>query len=448
MTSCSGARADGFREVLGPVQPVALLCSEAIRPTMAGIGIRYLEMAKRLPSSGVPVRLLSPFTSEEERQWVQQQLPNVAVTTYDGGALGPAVSGCRAIVAQGQFANEVIHQGVDLPLVVDLYDPWLIENLHYVDTLGLDPYRNDHATWMLQLSAGDMFLCSSQEQQLFYSGLLVATGRVNPVAMQEDPALDRLLRIVPFGIPEHVAEHQPVLGDRGEGERRILFGGLYDWYDPWPLLEGFRTVVLSGESAWRLFIVHNPNSGTPQELVKKVKVWIAQHGLEDNVKFLDWQPAERRYDLLRDVDVLAATHRDSLETRLSLRTRFLDALAVGCPILVTEGGTLSRRLVEHSAGWVVPEGDAYAIASALTEILGEDTESSLRSRRERVQGALSLKEDFSWQRVLAPLVEYLQDPWRDVTKGEFAASLPTLAPEDSLRFRLQRKLRRWAGGVW
>ncbi len=43
------------------------------------------------------------------------------------------------------------------------------------------------------------------------------------------------------------------------------------------------------------------------------------------VRLLDWVPAARRWDLLRDVDVLAAPHRPSLETRLSLRTRFLDA---------------------------------------------------------------------------------------------------------------------------
>ena len=62
--------------------------------------------------------------------------------------------GVGAVVAQGQLANDVVLECTELPTVVDLYDPWLVENLHYFETLGLDPYRNDHATWMLQMSRG------------------------------------------------------------------------------------------------------------------------------------------------------------------------------------------------------------------------------------------------------------------------------------------------------
>ena len=39
---------------------LALVCSEPIRERMAGIGIRYLEMARRLPALGVDTVLLSP----------------------------------------------------------------------------------------------------------------------------------------------------------------------------------------------------------------------------------------------------------------------------------------------------------------------------------------------------------------------------------------------------
>ena len=43
-----------------PVTPrVALLSSEPIRPRMAGIGIRYAELARRLPGLGIEVRLPS-----------------------------------------------------------------------------------------------------------------------------------------------------------------------------------------------------------------------------------------------------------------------------------------------------------------------------------------------------------------------------------------------------
>src|SRR6185503_9073864 len=106
----------------------------------------------------------------------------------------------------------------------------------------------------------------------------------------------------------------------------------------------------------------------------------------------DWVPAERRYDLLRDVDLLVAPHRPSLETRLSLRTRFLDALAAGCPVVTTEGGAMSRLLAEHRAGWLAPPGDAMALARRIAEALDDPGS--------RQAGAEALAAAFRWDRVL------------------------------------------------
>ena len=44
---------------------IALLSSEPIRSRMAGIGIRYLEFARRLPAHGIDVVLVSPAEPEE-----------------------------------------------------------------------------------------------------------------------------------------------------------------------------------------------------------------------------------------------------------------------------------------------------------------------------------------------------------------------------------------------
>ena len=44
---------------------VALVCSEPLRPRMAGIGIRYLEMAKALREHDFEILLLSPASAEE-----------------------------------------------------------------------------------------------------------------------------------------------------------------------------------------------------------------------------------------------------------------------------------------------------------------------------------------------------------------------------------------------
>jgi glycosyltransferase involved in cell wall biosynthesis len=411
---------------------IALLSSEPVRPRMAGIGIRYLELARRLPAAGVEIVLISPAEPAETK--ALEGLGEVEVRRFERGRLAALLADCDGAVAQGQLANDLLIEAPGLPAAIDLYDPWLIENFAYVSTLGLDPYRNDHATWTLQMSRGDFFLCSSEEQRSFYLGFLAALGRVNPERTAGDPDLATLIAPVPFGVPDELPPHRPVLPPRAAGEARLLFGGLYDWYDPWTLLDA---LAVFGRTEWTLLLIRNPNpEGTPQRLLAEVEARCRSLGWwGSRVQAIDWVPADRRYDLLRDVDLLVAPHQPSLETRLSLRTRFLDALAAGCPVVTSAGGAMSRLLAEHRAGWVVPPGDAAALARAVGEAL--DAPDS------RQAGARELLAAFRWDRVLAPLVRFCREPRVDETKERFGRRPATVAPPDRLAFRLRRKLRLW-----
>jgi glycosyltransferase involved in cell wall biosynthesis len=412
---------------------IALLSSEPLRARMAGIGIRYLELARRLPRPSLEVVVFTPGDPGE--------VPEVPceVRAFDPACLPGLLSDCDAVVAQGQLANDLLLAGPDVPVAIDLYDPWLVENLSYLASLGLDPYRNDHATWVLQMSRGDFFLCSSEEQRLFYLGFLAALGRVNPVRVEQDPDARDLIATVPFGVPDEVPEHRPFLEPAPPGTFTILFGGLYDWYDPWTLLAALEGLP---DPDWRLLFVESPNpESTPQELLGEVEGWCRRHSWwNTKVRSIPWVPADRRYDLLRDVDLLAAPHRPSLETRLSLRTRYLDALAVGRPVLLTQDGTIARLVVEHEAGWVVPPGSAEAVRRALMAVRNETPEAAARRQR----GAAALLAERSWDRALEPLVAFCLEPRVDSTKEGFAFRPPTTAPEEATALRLRRLRRRMA----
>lgn len=412
---------------------VGLLSTEAIRPTMGGIGVRYLELARRLPALGFDVVLASPGSRE---QAAECGLDPARVRPLEGQRVPEQLADRDVVVAQGQLANELVLGLPGTPSVIDLYDPWLVENLHYAETLGLDPWRNDHATWVLQLSAGDFFLCSSAEQRLFYLGFLTALGRVNPERLASDPTLEGLVGVVPFGVEPELPLHRPLLGERRSGERRLLFGGLYDWYDPFTALAALERLP---DVDVTLLVVRNPNpAGTPQALFARVEEHCRRRGWwGSRVLALDWVPAGRRFDLLREVDALVATHVPGLETDLAMRTRFLDALVAGCPAVSSAGGAVARLLAERDAGWVVPPRDPGALAGALAEVLGGGP--AVERRRAR---GLELARELSWERVLSPLAAFLAEPRRDPTKERFAFRPATVAPPDRLVFRLRRRLAR------
>ena len=124
---------------------------------------------------------------------------------------------CDAVVAQGQLANDLL---LDARPVCRWRSTSTTPGWSRTSTTsrpsGLDPYRNDHATWVLQLSRGDFFLCSSEEQRLFYLGFLAALGRVNPERVAEDPTSRGLIAPC-LRRARRAAAHRPVLPPRAPG---------------------------------------------------------------------------------------------------------------------------------------------------------------------------------------------------------------------------------------
>src|ERR1041385_8861915 len=178
---------------------VLLVCPEPLgRSQPAGIGIRFLEMRNVLAADGHDVTLLSaPVTPEQLR---------------DGSA------NADVAVVQGHITNDYFEHARAIPTVVDLYDPFIVENLHYDDERI---FAHDHATFLNSLLHGDLFLCASEAQRLFYLGALLSVGRVNPVTFEN---LEQLIRIAPFGVAARRAGEAPAPHRSG-----ILFGGIYDW---------------------------------------------------------------------------------------------------------------------------------------------------------------------------------------------------------------------------
>jgi glycosyltransferase involved in cell wall biosynthesis len=408
---------------------VGLICSEPLRERMAGIGVRYVELARRLPRADLDVVLV---TTGDPGDVPSVPLERENIRRFRPGRLAQVLAGCDAVVAQGELADHVLRELPALPTVIDLYDPWLVENLHYAGTLGHHVYERDFASWMLQLTSGDFFLCSSEEQRAYYLGFLTAIGRMNPQTFGDDRSLSRLIAAVPFGVPEELPAGRPLLPARRPDEKRILFGGIYDWLDPWPVL---RALERAEQPDWTLMFVRNPNpETTPQETWRRVEEWCRQRGWWGNrVLAIDWVRADRRFDLFRDVDALVVCHEHTLETQLSFRTRTLEALAAGCPVVATEGGGVSALLAHYGAGRVVPAGDAAAIAAALADIFD-------RPDPIVAAGARRLLQRFTWERVLEPLVEFCLAPRSDPFKR------PVPSGGLSTRSALRGYLRRLTGG--
>lgn len=434
---------------------VLLLCPEAGRPTMAGVGIRFWEMARHLGRRH-EVRLGFPNNLEELASGgTRARLAEAEIVRYDGTNLRELHAWSEAVVLHAHVSNlyfEHADPRVPRPLVVDLYDPFPIENLNYFPSLGDGTYRHDRATLERQLRQGDLFLCSSPEQRLFYLGMLYALGRLNPETYFADFALGNLVREVPFGIapPETAALDgvsaapapilRGVVPGIGPDDPILFFGGIYDWYDPMLLL-AILPALMARFPTLRVIFSANPNAAsTPQGTYAEVLAVAREAGwLDRHVFFVPWVAAGKRFELYREATVAVVLHRSRFEAEISLRTRVLDFLGAGLPVVATEGGAMSRRLAEEKMGWVVPGGDEAALTEALGELLAS---ALLRSEFAARGRAWAARHD--WDTVLAPLDEFLDAPRIDPHKQRYPpGSIPPPRSAGGFRQWVPGALRSW-----
>lgn len=407
---------------------IAVLAPEPIRPRMAGMGIRALELARAL-SEQFEVRLLVGNDPGQAREAAGE----IPVAAAPPGGLAEAARGASAAVVSGHAASAFFREAPGLPVAADLYDPFPVENLHYAALLGEETARHDRATLDLALARADFFLCASPEQRLFYAGALFSRGRISAGNFPADPSLSRLLAVIPFGAPE-----APARGDRSAGRQAagvpelgplVLFGGVYDWYDPQLLLEAWPEVLRRVPGA-RLLFFENPNpETTPQRVFESARRRARKMDPEGrSIAFSPWLPYSSRADLYAACDLLVSISSEGLETELSYRTRLLDAAWGGVPAVTVGGGSLARELAADGAAFECAR-DASALAAEVATLLSDS------ARRQR---AATVARQFaaarSWKTVAAPLAAWCREARVDPGR----LPLPAPARSGSLRSRLFR----------
>jgi glycosyltransferase involved in cell wall biosynthesis len=402
---------------------VMLVCPEPLgHGQPAGIGIRFIEIARVLRGDGHAVTVLSPDAGAVEG------CEAVALTAE---TLREVSTSADVAVLQGHVANAFFQVARPIPTVVDLYDPFIIENLHYFAERGDEVFRHDHATLMTSIARGDFFLCASEAQRHFYLGLFLAAGRLNPLLFERDPRLESILAIAPFGV-----QAAAPAGERDLRNPAILFGGIYDWYDPVAAIDA---VAIARESIPTLTVTftRHPNPDiTPQGRLADA-IAHAKKNRYDFVRFEPWAPYAQRAGFFSRFALALLTFPRSVETDLSMRTRVYDYLWAGIPIVTSPAPGTDEILLRYAAGSVIESGSPDDFARELVAILTDRLRYDAMSA-----GARRFIEEHQWSRTLEPLRAFCRSPRIDDTKDAFAPRAAELPPQPrSMLDRIRRRLR-------
>jgi glycosyltransferase involved in cell wall biosynthesis len=187
------------------------------------------------------------------------------------------------------------------------------------------------------------------------------------------------IRVIHDGVETDV--FRPLQGVEREPNRILFVGNSEDrnkgvYY----LLHALRR--LRGQVPFHLRLIHHPGSKGAERLMQEL-------GLQGRVSFLE--------DLSRD-DLVRQYNRAQLFVSPSLYEGFglpaAEAMACGTPVVATTAGALSEIVADGVTGIRVPPGDAQALATAISSLLGDPE----RCRTMGEAGVRHIRDRFSWER--------------------------------------------------
>lgn len=441
---------------------VLVISHDIVGPAMAGPGIRYVEISRAL-SHHFSVTLAVP-------QGSSPSLPDLRIVAYATGdwtSLQEYVDAADAVLLCGDtlFCFPEL-MNLSKPIIVDGYDPHTVESLlmnaHLPSEEQLRSYRHRLGLMRLQCLAGDFFICASEVQRDWWLGHLESHGRVNPYTVRQDGSLRRLIDVVPFGLPSQpfpseFAIHASDLGN--EHEAIVLWGGgLWEWLDPLTAVAAMPDILARVPSARLLFPgTRHPNPDVPEmPKVAACRALAEELGLNgDQVRFGSWVPRLDWAGYLARASVGLSLHPDTIETHLAFRSRVLDYVWAGLPMVVTRGDVTSQLVEEYQLGIVVEYGDTVGVADAVSSLL-ESRKSDF------ADGFARARAHLTWERATEPLVDFLRSPQRAPDKVALGSELTTLSrsvipgedvqsdsarvPAAAIRRRLRRLAKKFSGG--
>lgn len=370
---------------------VLILSSDPLTSKVGGIGLRYRRLIEFL-SQKMAVSAWAPEAMEG--------LPEEVVPWN-----GKSLVGVDFVIAppMALLAFPMILAS-DVFVFVDLIDPLILENafLYPKDELRFRAYSN---LLMLSLWRGDHFVVAHSRQLDLWLGMILGTRRLGAGALGTESVIPRVFTEFPTPGPD-----TPNPGREHRGNSILWWGGLWDWLDPLTLVEAFKALGRAGPDRLVFIGLRHPSGNVPVSRAAQAIQKMAGRRLPDGkvIEAIDWIPYEERWKFLKDARIGVCLHRDTVEGRFAYRTRLLDLLWAGVPLITTEGEFLGDLAARSGAGLNVPAGSTTAVGEAIKKIWeSPETAEQMSAAGQR------LAESLSWTRRAPDFCDRIRDLFRE-----------------------------------
>lgn len=389
-------------------KPFLVVAYDRLGERQAGPAIRTLALARELATVGKVAIVFDgevPEGYEAEFEFIPREKISGKGEFFNRfrAALVPPLV---ALTMPGILESE-------LPIVVDLFDPIVWENLElHRDETGQErefQHERHLAALLAGIFRGDYFLAACNRQQDLIMGALMVANRINPTTWTRREGPKQMVGLVPFGIPNEGPSFNgiPSLPEGLDMKDPLVVwgGGMWDWLEPEIVASAWPEVLKKYPTARLVFPgTEHPNPHVPvMAAVGRVKKIAKELGVLDSLYFGRWLPRAEYLGLLASASCGVSAHSPGLEAHYAARTRYLDAIWMGLPMVVSEGDEYAEYVASHKLGVVVRESNPMDFADGIIRVL--------------VDGKALLSENFtrarqrlSWRRMASPLVEWAREP--------------------------------------
>jgi glycosyltransferase involved in cell wall biosynthesis len=393
---------------------VLILAPEPLGETVTGPVLRAVKLAEAV-AEGCDVTLAAPapsvfpegrFRTLETGPQQNQRLAR-ALSAHDV-AVVQALPSPRQLLTARRHARR---------LVADMIAPLALELAEVGDepatTRAVVRWRAHQM--VAHIAVADLVLCTNEKQRDLVIGAGLAAGLLDGGASLQDRVV-----VVPHGVdPAPPRPGRSLLRANGfadDGDRVAVWGGgIWSWLDPLTAIRAVERLRPSRPDLKLAFVgLDHPNPAPRRAhapLAAEAVAYVRDRGLEDTVAFRPrWLSRDDLFAHLRDADVGLSLSAPTLEGRYASRTRVLDYLTAGLPVVCTRGDTMAELVDRHELGRVVGVADVDGVASAVDALTRGEP------RRVDNHGVL---EPLIWRNVARPLLEFclgeepgVQRTWR------------------------------------
>lgn len=395
---------------------ILIISHDKIGTQMAGTGIRYHYMAEVLSKDfKVTVGFFGPDYLPDDDFKRSYEVLHIDVNEYQ-----QAFTQADAIIAL--WVNDSMIDFCNTNnkiLIVDIYAPVPVETLALKVFSGNDITADDDFAFRASLkdyqkflANGDAFLCSNQRQIDFWLGYAFGDEQVTPKNYLKRNLFEQLL-LAPMGIDTETplisnkTMYRGVLKGVNKDDIIMIWnGGIYDWYDGITLIKAMEIVGRINPKIKLIFPgTKHPNESLPKwrETRDTIKLSTDLGLTGKNVFFFEnWIDYHDRIDFLLEADMAVYTHKTSIESEFSHRTRVLDHLLATLPTVASRGDFFADLIEHKRLGITVEPEDPEALAAAIVKLAKN---SELQTAKQNLE---HIRADFDWKVTLEPLVSYLK----------------------------------------